>query len=144
MAQVANAIADMYLVDQLDAKYEANKRATEWLEERLGELRRALQTAEEQVATYRRDKGLLGSPEGAVSTQTLNDLNASYTKARARRIEREARLVALRRAMVNPSELANISEVASNPTLAGLRMQEIELGRRVAELSEKLGEVIQD
>ena len=34
-AQVANAIADMYLVDQLDAKYEANKRATEWLEERL-------------------------------------------------------------------------------------------------------------
>ena len=139
-AQVANAIADMYLVDQLDAKYEANKRATEWLEERLGELRRALQTSEEQVSAYRRDKGLLGSPEGAVSTQTLSDLNSSYTKARARRIEREARLVALRRAMVNPSELANISEVASNPTLAGLRMQEIELGRRVAELSEKLGE----
>ena len=139
-AQVANAIADMYLVDQLDAKYEANKRATEWLEERLGELRRSLQTAEDQVATYRRDKGLLGSPEGAVSTQTLSDLNASYTKARARRIEREARLVALRRAMVNPSELANITEVTSNPTLAGLRMQEIELGRRVAELSEKLGE----
>ncbi len=139
-AQVANAIADMYLVDQLDAKYDANKRATEWLEERLGELRRALQTAEEQVATYRRDKGLLGSPEGAVSTQTLTELNGSYTKARARRIEREARLVALRRAMVNPSELANISEVASNPTLAGLRMQEIELGRRVVELSEKLGE----
>jgi succinoglycan biosynthesis transport protein ExoP len=139
-AQVANAIADMYLVDQLDAKYEANKRATEWLEERLGELRRALQTSEEQVSAYRRDKGLLGSPEGAVSTQTLTELNGSYTKARARRIEREARLVALRRAMVNPSELANISEVASNPTLAGLRMQEIELGRRVAELSEKLGE----
>jgi succinoglycan biosynthesis transport protein ExoP len=139
-AQVANTIADMYLVDQLDAKYEANKRATEWLEERLGELRRALQTAEDQVATYRHDKGLLGSPEAAVSTQTLSELNQSYTKARARRIEREARLVALRRAMVNPSELANIAEVTSNPTLAGLRMQEIELGRKVAELSEKLGE----
>ena len=127
-------------VDQLDAKYEANKRATEWLEERLGELRRAVQTADDQVATYRRDKGLLGSPEGAVSSQTLNDLNASYTKARARRIEREARLVALRRASLNPSELANIAEVTNNVTLGGLRMQEIELGRRVAELSEKLGE----
>jgi polysaccharide biosynthesis transport protein len=139
-AQVANAIADMYLVDQLDAKYEANKRATEWLEERLGELRRAVQTADDQVATYRRDKGLLGSPEGAVSSQTLSDLNANYTKARARRIEREARLVALRRASVNPSELANIAEVTSNATLGGLRMQEIELGRKVAELSEKLGD----
>ncbi len=139
-AQVANAIADMYLVDQLDAKYEANKRATEWLEDRLGDLRRALQTAEEQVATYRRDKGLFGSPEGAVSTQTLTELNANYTKARARRIEREARLVALRRATVNPSELANIAEVSSNAILGGLRMQEIEFGRKVAELSERLGE----
>jgi succinoglycan biosynthesis transport protein ExoP len=139
-AQVANAIADMYLVDQLDAKYEANKRATEWLEERLGELRRTLQAAEDQVANYRRDKGLLGSPEGAVSSQTLTDLNGKYTAARARRIEREARLVALRRANLNPSELANITEVSSNGTLASLRMQEIELGRKVAELSEKLGE----
>ena len=139
-AQVANAIADMYLVDQLDAKYEANKRATEWLEERLGELRRAVQAADDQVATYRRDKGLLGSPEGAVSAQTLNDLNSNYTKARARRIEREGRLVALRRASVNPSELANIAEVTTNATLTGLRMQEVELGRRVAELSEKLGD----
>lgn len=139
-AQVANAIADMYLVDQLDAKYEANKRVTEWLEERLAELRRTLQTAEDQVATYRREKGLAGSTEGAISSQTLTDLNSSHTKARARRIEREARLVALRRAMVNPSELANISEVASNPTLSGLRMQEVDIARRVAELSEKLGD----
>lgn len=139
-AQVANAIADMYLVDQLDAKYEANKRATEWLEARLGELRGTLQSAEDQVAAYRRDKGLAGSPEGSVTSQTLNDLNANYTRVRARRIEREARLVAMRRAMVNPSELANITEVASNPTLGALRIQEIELGRRVAELSEKYGD----
>lgn len=109
----------MYLVNQLDAKCEANKRATEWLEERLGELRRAVQTADDQVATYRRDKGLLGSPEGAVSSQTLSDLNSNYTKARARRIEREARLVALRRATLNPSELAKISERGGSGNLNG-------------------------
>ena len=139
-AQVANAIADMYLVDQLDAKYEANKRATEWLEQRLAELRSALQAAENQVAAYRRDKGMAGSPEGSVSSQTLNELNANYTRVRARRIEREARLVALRRATVNTSELANIAEVAANPTLGGLRMQESELARKVAELSERYGD----
>jgi succinoglycan biosynthesis transport protein ExoP len=139
-AQIANAIADLYLVDQLDAKYEANKRATEWLDERLSELRRSLQTAEDQVATYRRDKGMTGSPEGSVSTQTLTELNARYTAARAKRIEREARLVALRKASVNPSELANISEVTTNSTLAALRIQDVELGRKVAELSEKLGD----
>ena len=83
---------------------------------------------------------MIGSPEGSVSSQTLNDLNGKYTAARARRIEREARLVALRRASVNPSELANITEVTSNSTLASLRIQDVELGRRVAELSEKLGD----
>ena len=139
-AQVANAIADAYLVDQLDAKYEANKRATEWLESRLAELRGALQHAEEQVAAYRRDKGMAGSPEGSVTSQTLNDLNSNYTRVRARRIEREARLVAMRRAALNTSELANITEVASNSTLSALRLQEIELGRRVAELSERYGD----
>ena len=59
-ARIANAIAEVYLADQVDNKNEANRRATEWLEERLAELRRNLQVAEEAVATYRRDKGLAG------------------------------------------------------------------------------------
>ena len=67
-ARIANAVAEAYLADQIDTKNEANRRATEWLEQRLAELRRNLQVAEEAVASYRRDKGLAGSPEGAVST----------------------------------------------------------------------------
>ena len=55
-ARIANAIAEVYLSDQVDNKNEANRRATEWLEERLAELRRNLQVAEEAVATYRRDR----------------------------------------------------------------------------------------
>ena len=37
-AQVANAFADEYLLDQLESKYEATRRANEWLNERVGEL----------------------------------------------------------------------------------------------------------
>jgi succinoglycan biosynthesis transport protein ExoP len=118
-AQIANTIADFYLVDQLDAKYDANKRATEWLEERLRDLRRNLQTADDAVALYRHDKGLAGSPEGAASSQTLADLIM---------------------ASVNPAELANIAEVSANGTLAALRMQDVELSRRLSELSDKYGE----
>ena len=115
-ARIANAIAEVYLADQVDNKNEANRRATEWLEERLAELRRNLQVAEEAVATYRRDKGLAGSPEGVVSTQTLSDLNSRYIAAKTRRIEKESRLVALSKASLNPNEVANIAEVASNAT----------------------------
>jgi succinoglycan biosynthesis transport protein ExoP len=139
-ARIANAIAEAYLADQIDTKNEANRRATEWLEQRLAELRRNLQVAEEAVAAYRRDKGLAGSPEGAVSTQTLSDLNSKYTAARSKRIEREARLVALSRASLNPGEIANIAEVSGNTTLAALRIQDVELTRKMAELSSLLGD----
>jgi succinoglycan biosynthesis transport protein ExoP len=132
-ARIANAIAEVYLADQVDNKNEANRRATEWLEERLAELRRNLQVAEEAVATYRRDKGLAGSPEGVVSTQTLSDLNSRYINAKTRRIEKESRLVALSKASLNPNEVANIAEVASNAGLSTLRQQESDLNRRIAE-----------
>jgi capsular exopolysaccharide synthesis family protein len=138
-ARIANAIAEVYLADQVDNKNEANRRATEWLEERLAELRRNLQVAEEAVATYRRDKGLAGSPEGVVSTQTLSDLNARYINAKTRRIEKESRLVALSKASLNPNEVANITEVASNATLSTLRQQESDLNRRIAEYQTVFG-----
>ena len=139
-ARIANAIAEAYLADQIDTKNEANRRATEWLEQRLAELRRNLQVAEEAVAAYRRDKGLAGSPEGTVTTQTLSDLNAKYVSARTKRIEREARLVALSKASLNPGEIANIAEVSGNTTLAALRIQDVELTRKMAELSSMLGD----
>ena len=138
-ARIANAIAEVYLADQIDNKNEANRRATEWLEERLAELRRNLQAAEEAAATYRRDKGLAGSPEGVVSTQTLSDLNSKYLSAKTRRIEKEARLVALSKASLNPGELAGIAEVSTNAALNSLRTQELELGRKIAELSTQFG-----
>jgi polysaccharide biosynthesis transport protein len=138
-ARIANAIAEVYLADQVDNKNEANRRATEWLEERLAELRRNLQVAEEAVATYRRDKGLAGSPEGVVSTQTLSDLNGKYIAAKTRRIEKEGRLVALSKASLNPNELANIAEVSSNATLNSLRSQELELTRKIADYQTQFG-----
>ena len=139
-ARIANGVAEAYLADQIDTKNEANRRATEWLEQRLAELRRNLQTAEESVASYRRDKGLAGSPEGAISTQTLSELNSRYTAARGRRIEKEGRLVALSKASLNPGELANIPEVAGNTSLAALRIQDVELSRKSAELASQLGD----
>ncbi|WP_428663368.1 GumC family protein [Reyranella sp.] len=132
-ARIANAIAEVYLADQVDSKNEANRRATEWLEERLAELRRNLQVAEEAVSNFRREKGLAGSPEGVVSSQTLSDLNSRYINAKTRRIEKESRLVALSKASLNPNEVANIAEVASNAGLSTLRQQESDLSRRIAE-----------
>src|SRR5262249_19317753 len=55
--QLANAVADAYLVDQLDARFDAAKRASGWLSDRLVELRQQLRDSEEAVVKFRSDHG---------------------------------------------------------------------------------------
>ncbi|RYH57181.1 MAG: protein tyrosine kinase, partial [Alcaligenaceae bacterium] len=48
-AEIANAVANTYILDQLNAKFEANKNATAWLQDRLRELGQQALTAERAV-----------------------------------------------------------------------------------------------
>jgi uncharacterized protein involved in exopolysaccharide biosynthesis len=57
-AQLANAVADAYVLDQLDARLESAKRASGWLNDRIVELRQALRDSEEAVAKFRKEHGL--------------------------------------------------------------------------------------
>ena len=60
-AQLANAVADAYVVDQLDARFDAAKRASGWLSDRLVELRRQLRESEDAVAKFRAENRLARS-----------------------------------------------------------------------------------
>ena len=48
-----------YILDQLDARFEAAKRTSGWLSDRLVELRQAARNSEEAVATFRKENGLV-------------------------------------------------------------------------------------
>ena len=52
-AQIANAVADAYIVDQLEAKYQATKRASVWLQDRIRELRDQASAAERAVVEFK-------------------------------------------------------------------------------------------
>src|SRR3990167_353682 len=51
-ARIANAVAEAYLADQIDTKNEANRRATEWLQQRPAGVRPKPQVARENLAPY--------------------------------------------------------------------------------------------
>ena len=57
-AQVANAVADTYILDQLEAKYRTTRRAATWLQDRLQELRGQASTAERAVLDHAYYDGL--------------------------------------------------------------------------------------
>ena len=92
-AQLANAVADAYVVDQLDARLELAKRASGWLSDRLIELRRQLRDSEEAVAKFRKEHGLTRSgPTVALNDQQLADLNSKLIAARTDAAEKKARV----------------------------------------------------
>ncbi len=92
-AQLANAVADAYVLDQLDARLESAKRASGWLSDRLIELRKQLSDSEEALATFRKGHGLTRSgPTVALNDQQLADLNSKLIVARTEVAEKKARV----------------------------------------------------
>ena len=138
--RLVDAMTDFYLVDQLQAKLDANKRATEFFNDRLEELRRNVEAAERAVATFREKSGLTIGKDSTITTQSLSELNSQLIQARAQRADRESRLIALQQAARNPATLGGVSEVLANPLIGSLRAQEAEVARRVGDLHQRYGE----
>jgi uncharacterized protein involved in exopolysaccharide biosynthesis len=139
-ADVANTVAELYLVDQLEAKYEATKRATGWLTERITQLRSELEKAESAVEEYRTSAGLLtGGGEVTLAQQQLADVSTQLSAARIQRTEAEANL---RQAetLLRSGGAGSASDVLESPVIQNLVAQETEVLRKIADLSSKVGE----
>jgi succinoglycan biosynthesis transport protein ExoP len=138
-AVIANAIADQYLVDQLEAKFEATRRATAWLNERLTDLREKVKESETALQAYREQANLIDNQGQTVSAQQLSELNSQLILARTERAQVEARLRRVRE-LVKTGGVESSPEVLANPLIQRLREQETDLARQQAELGGRYGE----
>src|SRR5713101_6288093 len=91
-ARLSNAVADVYLLDKLDTRFEAAKRASAWLSDRLVELRNQLREAEEAVSKFRSEHGLIQNGNLTLNQQQLSDLNAKLIEAKADLAQKRARV----------------------------------------------------
>ncbi len=138
--RIVDTVTDFYLVDQLQAKLDANKRATEFFNERLDELRRSVEASERAIAAFREQHGLTIGKDSTVTSQSLSELNSQLIQARAQRADRESRLVALEQAARSRATLGGVTEVLANPLISSLRAQEAEVARRIGDLSQRYGD----
>lgn len=76
-ADLVNALADVYVADQLQVKFDATQAATEWLTERVGSLKLELEQSETAVQDFVADTDL-------VSTEALEALSRQIKDTRAR------------------------------------------------------------
>ena len=94
-AQVANAIADAYIIDQLEAKYKATRQAGGWLQDRIKELRSQVSDSERAVVQFKTEHNIVSTGGGdrpLLNQQQVNELSSQLTIARAHTAEALARL----------------------------------------------------
>jgi succinoglycan biosynthesis transport protein ExoP len=144
-AQVANAVADAYVVDSLEAKYQTTRRAASWLQDRLKELREESANAERAVVDYKSKNNIVDTGGRLINDQQLAELNSALVQARAMTAESKARLDRVQQIIsagdVDPasSATATVADTLRNEVISKLRTQYLEHDAKASLLAAKLG-----
>jgi succinoglycan biosynthesis transport protein ExoP len=133
-AQVVNTLASTYIQQNLEARWDASQKATEWLSQQLLDMKAKLEHSEDELQQYARDKGLLfletdkGTTENIVA-QRLRELQEELTKAQAQRFEKESLY-----ALVQQGDFASLPGVFDNKLMQDLTEKLEELQRERSRL----------
>jgi succinoglycan biosynthesis transport protein ExoP len=146
-AQIANAVAEGYIVDSLESKYQASRRAAVWLQDRLKELRSQASSAERSVADFKAKNNIVDAGGRLLTEQQLAEINSSLTVAHNQRAEAQAKLERITSILNADSEdskvilndLATVSETMANPVITKLRQTYLEYAAKEADWSNRYG-----
>jgi exopolysaccharide transport family protein len=146
-ANIANAFADAYIEDQLQAKFEATHRASAWLEQRIGELRQQASDAYRAVQDYKSANGIIIGVDGKLASEVeLDQLGIALAKARADTSQALARYDRISRVLEQRTDVASltvpdpsVTDALSNPVITKLRQQFLDDQNKESEWSARYG-----
>ena len=146
-AAIANAFADAYIEDQLQAKFEATRRASEWLQQRIGELRQQASDAYRAVQDYKSANNIIIGVDGKLASEIeLDQLGAALAKARSDTTQARAKLDRITRVLEQRSDKDNldipdpvVTDALSNPVITRLRQQFLDDQSKESEWSSRYG-----
>jgi capsular exopolysaccharide synthesis family protein len=141
-AKAVNTLADVYIEKKLETKLKAVKNAVLWLHERVDEEREKVEHAERKLLEYKEKKGIFtdfSSDVEKITAQKLARLNSQVIDAEAHRVEAETRYKQALALKKNPDMLDSIPEVLSNDLIREIKQMEVNLYKRISELSKKYG-----
>ena len=137
-AQVANSIADGYLVLQQNARQAQAKSASTWLSGEIETLRKKVSEAESRADDFRSKSSLfVGTNNTTLSNQQMGEINTQLNNARALKSDAEtkARLI---REMLQSGQPIEASEVLNSELMRRLSEQRVTLRAQLAEQSSTL------
>jgi exopolysaccharide transport family protein len=146
-ARIANAFADAYIEDQLQAKFEATRRASAWLEQRIGELRQQASDAYKAVQDFKSQNSIIIGVDGKLASEIeLDQLGIALAKARADTSQARAKLDRITRVLEQRSDKTSlnipdpvVTDALSSPIITKLRQQFFEDQNKESEWRARYG-----
>jgi polysaccharide biosynthesis transport protein len=144
-AKMSNALADAYIDEQLDSKYQSTQRATVWLQDRIKELRAQAAAADRAIFDYKEKNKIVDVGGGSNSNSRLLDedqvvqLNTQLISTRAAAADAKVRLDRINEIMRQDIPDAATAETLQNSIIGGLRSQYLELARRARIFADRYG-----
>lgn len=145
-AEIANEIAEAYIVDQLEAKYSATKRASSWLQDRIKELRQQASDADRAVLDYKEKNKIVAvgsNPSGGsarlLGEQQLEELNTQLGAARAAAEETKARLQRISDVMQREVPDAAVADSLHSEVIIRLRNNYLDMAAKESIWSARYG-----
>lgn len=105
---IADTLVDLYILNQLEVKFEATEQATTWLTERVTNLQVALEEAEKKVKNFRGGTSLVSQDALAGLEIQVKDIRERIETTSAAQDTAQARLTAMREAET-PQEQVEIT-----------------------------------
>ncbi|MGX5667718.1 polysaccharide biosynthesis tyrosine autokinase [Rhizobium daejeonense] len=137
--KIANALGDAYLEDSLNSKYEATRRASNWLLERIAELRQQALDTDLAVQKFKSANGLVTAGDQLVSDQQLSELNSALIVAQSDVAKSKAKLQRIEQIIASGQTDAIVSDVLDSSISNELRTKYLNASKLEAQISAKLG-----
>lgn len=136
-AIIANKFTDLYLLEQMETKFNATRDATGWLNGKLTEMRAQVQADDAAVQAYRVANNLMSANVSSLTEGEISTYNQQQATARAQAEEDRARLESARAQLATGAD--NVGEASTSPVVSSLRAQRAQLSAKVADLEGKYG-----
>jgi capsular exopolysaccharide synthesis family protein len=142
-AKVPNALADVYIESDLEARMAMTQKASEWLRERMGELRAKVDTSEKALQDYRDRERIVDTKGLALSGagRQLEELTKSLVESRQKRAEAESAYSLVQQIKTGRTQASyeSVPVVLRHPLVQKMKEAESEAERRLSDAAKRYG-----
>jgi polysaccharide biosynthesis transport protein len=142
-AEIANAVADAHILDQMDARYQVVKRSSIWLQDRLRELSDQASAAQRTVIEFKIKNDIVDSGGRLSNDQQLSELYSQLVAARVQISDSKAKLDRIGALLLSdPTDKsvdATVTDTLRSDVINQLRTQYLDIQRRLNEWSLRYG-----